>query len=101
MQGSKITLMTDAMLIQQLRGGDQTLKHISVLMIDEAHERSLNTDIVLGIAKLIKKQRPDDFYVIIASATIDPKPFLDFFNLSTIPKHLGAMKVPGQGNLTD
>lgn len=39
----------------------------------------MNTDIVLGIAKLLRQYRPDDFYVVIASATIDPKPFLDFF----------------------
>jgi ATP-dependent helicase HrpB len=40
----------------------------------------LNTDIVLGIAKLLRRLRPDDFYVVIASATIDPGPFLAFFH---------------------
>jgi hypothetical protein len=60
-------------------------------MIDEAHERNLNTDIVLGIAKLLRAQRPDNFFVLIASATIDPKPFLDFFN-----SPFSSLDVPGR-----
>jgi HrpA-like RNA helicase len=77
-QGRRIMLMTDAALVQMAQQ-DQHLESVSVLIIDEAHERSLNTDIVLGIAKLIRQARPTDFCVVIASATIDPKPFVDFF----------------------
>lgn len=46
-----------------------------------AHERSLNTDIVLGIAKRIRAMpaRADDFHVVVASATIDPRAFVSFF----------------------
>ena len=80
--GSSIMFMTDAALIRDSQR-DPTLAHIRVLIIDEAHERSLNTDIVLGIAKLLLAQRPKDFYVVIASATIDPTRFLHFFNRST------------------
>ena len=79
--GSRIMYMTDAALIRDSQR-DPSLKHIRVLIIDEAHERSLNTDIVLGIAKLLLAQRPDDFYVVIASATIDPARFLQFFDRS-------------------
>ncbi|CAF4173286.1 unnamed protein product, partial [Adineta steineri] len=57
--------------------------HIRVLIVDEAHERSLNTDIVIGISKLLLSKRPNDFYVVIASATIDPVRFLQFFDRST------------------
>jgi len=77
-RGNEIMLMTDSALVQ-LSQNDRLLSKIRVLMIDEAHERNLNTDIVLGIAKDILEKRRDDFFVIIASATIDPKPFLDFF----------------------
>ena len=90
-KGKEIMLMTDSALVK-LSQNDSELKEISVLMIDEAHERNLNTDIVLGIAKLLRAKRPDNFYVVIASATIDPKPFLDFFE-----KHEGtSLDVPGR-----
>ena len=77
-KGRKILLMTDGALVQMAQK-DPMLKDVRVLIIDEAHERCLNTDIVIGIAKLIRKQRPSFFHVIIASATINPKPFLAFF----------------------
>ena len=80
--GSSIMFMTDAALIRESQR-DPSLKHISVLIIDEAHERSLNTDIVLGVAKRLLEQRLKDFYVVIASATIDPTRFLQFFDRPT------------------
>lgn len=78
-KGKKIMLMTDGALVHKAQE-DPLLKDISVLIIDEAHERSLNTDLVIGIAKLLIDKRPNDFHVIISSATINPKPFLDFFS---------------------
>ncbi|CAF0858850.1 unnamed protein product [Adineta steineri] len=80
--GSDIMFMTDAALIRESQR-DPDLKHIRVLIVDEAHERSLNTDIVIGISKLLLSKRPNDFYVVIASATIDPVRFLQFFERST------------------
>lgn len=80
--GSSIMFMTDAALINESQL-DRKLKDIRVLIIDEAHERSLNTDIVLGLAKLLLEERPNDFYVVICSATIDPTSFLRFFDRST------------------
>lgn len=77
-KGKKIKLMTDAALVKKTQK-DSNLKKVSVLIIDEAHERSLNTDLVVGIAKLIRNNRPNDFYVVIASATINPQSFLEFF----------------------
>eukprot|EP00029_Vermamoeba_vermiformis_P009953 TRINITY_DN512_c0_g2_i1.p1 TRINITY_DN512_c0_g2~~TRINITY_DN512_c0_g2_i1.p1 ORF type:complete len:2506 (-),score=-35.58 TRINITY_DN512_c0_g2_i1:398-7915(-) len=76
--GSRIMLMTDSSLVMKAQH-QPDLKDVSVLIIDEAHERSLNTDLVLGIAMLVRRMRPDNFYVVICSATIDPKPFLEFF----------------------
>jgi HrpA-like RNA helicase len=77
-EGSKIMLMTDASLISRSQD-DSNLSDVGVLIIDEAHERSLNTDLVIGIAKRIRERRPHDFYIVIASATIDPKPFLAYY----------------------
>lgn len=54
--GSRIMLMTDAALVKAAQQ-DPVLSQVSVLMIDEAHERSLNTDLVLGLAKIIREKR--------------------------------------------
>ena len=89
-KGRRIELMTDACLVR-LAQKDLSLKGVSVLIIDEAHERSLNTDLVIGISKLVLQQRPNDFYVVISSATIDPKPFLEFyFETDPLPKSLSV-----------
>ena len=86
--GSHIMYMTDAMLVRELQNS-ATLDHIGVLVIDEAHERSLNTDIVIGIAKQVLAKRPTDFYVVVASATIDATKFLNyFFPTGPVPKPL-------------
>jgi len=77
--GTKIMYMTDAALIYEFQM-DSNLSGIRVLIIDEVHERSLNTDIVLGIAKLLLTKRKTDFSVVIASTTIDPIPILKFFD---------------------
>jgi hypothetical protein len=58
-EGSLIALMTDAALVNAAQR-DPDLRAVSVLIIDEAHERSLNTDIVLGIARLIRERSVSD-----------------------------------------
>ncbi|CAF4316572.1 unnamed protein product, partial [Rotaria sp. Silwood2] len=73
--GTDVMFMTDAALVRESQR-DPKLKRVHILLIYEAHERFLNTDIVLGIAKLLLAQRPDDFYVVIASVTIDSARFL-------------------------
>jgi HrpA-like RNA helicase len=72
--------MTDAALVRRVQK-DPLLSGVSVLIIDEAHERSLNTDLVLGISKQLASnpERPNPLHVVIASATIDPKPFVQYF----------------------
>lgn len=89
--GADIMFMTDSALIQESQR-DSQLSKIKVLIIDEAHERSLNTDIVIGLAKLLLNSRSEDFYVVIASATIDPIQFLNFFGRTSS----AVLNVPGR-----
>ncbi|MGD1822621.1 MAG: helicase-related protein [Pleomorphochaeta sp.] len=75
---TKIKVMTDGILLMELKS-DPLLKNYSVILVDEAHERSLNIDFILGMLKQVMNQRPD-FKVIISSATINTKKFSHFFD---------------------
>jgi pre-mRNA-splicing factor ATP-dependent RNA helicase DHX16 len=72
-----IKYMTDGMLLRQLLS-EPGLDSYSVMMIDEAHERNLATDILLGLLKDISRWRTD-LKIIISSATLDAQKFADFF----------------------
>lgn len=80
-----IKLMTDGILLAELTR-DPYLNQYEVIIIDEAHERSLNIDFLLGILKRILTKRRD-LKVIITSATIDPEKFAEFFKTAhhTVP----------------
>ncbi|KAK3519482.1 hypothetical protein QTP70_031671 [Hemibagrus guttatus] len=77
---TRIKFLTDGMLVREMMA-DPLLKKYSVLMLDEAHERTLYTDIAIGLLKKIQRKRRD-LRVIVASATLDAKKFHDFFNLN-------------------
>ncbi|AFI31622.1 helicase-related protein [Borrelia crocidurae] len=79
---TKIKLMTDGVLLQELKK-DTLLYEYDVIIIDEAHERSLNIDFILGLLKDILNKR-NDFKVIISSATINTKIFSKYFNNAPI-----------------
>jgi len=70
---TRVTLMTDGILLAALRG-DRELRAYDAIIIDEAHERSLTIDFLLGYLKQLLPRRPD-LTVIITSATIDPESF--------------------------
>ncbi|MGB0360041.1 MAG: ATP-dependent RNA helicase HrpA, partial [Endozoicomonas sp.] len=72
-----VKLMTDGILLAEIQN-DRFLNHYDTLIIDEAHERSLNIDFLLGYIKLILPKRPD-LKVIITSATIDVERFSKHF----------------------
>ena len=74
---SYIKLMTDGILLAEMQN-DRLLRQYDTLIIDEAHERSLNIDFILGYLRQILPKRPD-LKVIITSATIDPERFATHF----------------------
>nr|WP_245645412.1 ATP-dependent RNA helicase HrpA [Pseudonocardia acaciae] len=75
---TRVKLMTDGILLAEL-GRDRMLSRYDTLIIDEAHERSLNIDFILGYLKRLLPQRPD-LKLIITSATIDPQRFSRHFD---------------------
>ena len=75
---TRIKIMTDGILLQELKA-DYTLSAYSTIVVDEAHERSLNIDFVLGLLKRIIEIRPD-FKVVVSSATINAEVFSQYFD---------------------
>ncbi|MCS6710973.1 ATP-dependent RNA helicase HrpA [Brachybacterium sp. EF45031] len=76
-QDARLKLMTDGILLAEI-SRDRLLRHYDAIIIDEAHERSLTIDVILGYLKQILPQRPD-LKVVITSATIDPERFARHF----------------------
>ena len=74
---SQVKLLTDGMLLAEIQQ-DRYLNEYDTLIIDEAHERSLNIDFLLGYLQQLLPKRPD-LKLIITSATIDPERFAEHF----------------------
>ncbi|KAM7279154.1 hypothetical protein ACFE04_006288 [Oxalis oulophora] len=83
-----IKYMTDGMLLREFLG-EPDLASYSVIMVDEAHERTLSTDILFGLVKDIARFRPD-LKLLISSATLDAVKFSNFFDNAPI------FKIPGR-----
>ncbi|XP_057538264.1 probable pre-mRNA-splicing factor ATP-dependent RNA helicase DEAH9 isoform X2 [Amaranthus tricolor] len=83
---TRIKFLTDGVLLREMMD-DPLLSKYSVIMIDEAHERSISTDIVLGLLKKIQRRRPE-LRLVISSATIEAKSIASFFRGSK--KHRGT-----------
>eukprot|EP01125_Pyxidicula_operculata_P017168 TRINITY_DN5991_c0_g1_i1.p1 TRINITY_DN5991_c0_g1~~TRINITY_DN5991_c0_g1_i1.p1 ORF type:complete len:615 (+),score=183.14 TRINITY_DN5991_c0_g1_i1:732-2576(+) len=82
-----IKYMTDGMLLREFLG-EPDLKSYSVMIIDEAHERTLHTDILFGLVKDVARFRKD-LKIIISSATLDANKFSTYFDNAPI------YKIPG------
>lgn len=76
-EGTAIKFMTDGILLREAQQNASLIQY-SVIVVDEAHERNLNTDFVLGLLKDVLPRRPD-LKIVVTSATIDPKKFSDYF----------------------
>ena len=83
---TSVKLMTDGILLAEIHS-DPLLKHYDTLIVDEAHERSLNIDFLLGYLKQLLPRRPD-LKLIITSATLDADRFA---------RHFGAVVVEVSG----
>ena len=86
-EGSYVKLMTDGILLAETQG-DPFLNAYDTIIIDEAHERSLNIDFLLGYLKQLLPKRPD-LKVIVTSATIDADRFSQHFSMKT---NVGVIK---------
>ena len=76
-EDTRIALLTDGILLNEIHR-DRLLRRYDMVIVDEAHERSLNVDFLLGYLRRILPKRPD-LKVVITSATIDPESFAKHF----------------------
>ncbi|MDR3335056.1 MAG: ATP-dependent RNA helicase [Treponema sp.] len=81
---TKIKIMTDGMLLQEMKL-DPYLSKYGVIVVDEAHERSLNIDFILGLLKRVLELRKE-FKVIVSSATINAQVFSQYFEECPVVK---------------
>lgn len=75
---TRIKIMTDGILLQEMRA-DPDLRRYSLVMVDEAHERSLNIDFILGLLKDVLRRRRD-LHVVVSSATLNAAAFREYFD---------------------
>jgi ATP-dependent RNA helicase DHX8/PRP22 len=94
-EGTRIKYMTDGMLIREAII-DPKLRSYSVVFVDEAHERTVNTDVLLGLLKRAQRHRHPTRHplkLVIMSATLDQANFLEFFE-GSIPAYIEGRQFP-------
>ncbi|KMZ56447.1 putative ATP-dependent RNA helicase [Zostera marina] len=93
---TKIKFLTDGVLLREMMD-DPLLTKYSIIIVDEAHERSISTDMLLGLLKKIQRRR-SELRLVISSATIDAKTMSTFFTGSK--KHQGLEAKDDKLNMT-
>ena len=92
---AQVKYLTDGMLIREAIS-DPLLRAYSVIFVDEAHERSVNTDVLLGLLKGAQQNRYDGRHplkLVVMSATLEEEKFLAFFPLSK-PAYIPGRQYP-------
>ena len=81
-EGTRITFMTDGILLRKIQE-DPTLSEYAAIMVDEAHERSLNIDLTLGLLKRLQRERAETglppVKILVSSATLEKEKFAKYF----------------------
>ena len=91
---TRLEVVTEAILVRQLQS-DPALEDYNVVVLDEFHERSVNTDLALAFLKEAMQLR-DDLFVVIMSATIDTKKFQRWLSLPKPPEEVPVISIPGR-----
>jgi len=87
---TRLVLMTDGLLLAEL-ASDPLLRRYDTIIVDEAHERTLNVDLLLGVLKGLLPRRPD-LKLIVTSATLDVERMAEFFDAAPI------IRISGRGH---
>lgn len=86
---TKIKYVTDGILLREAIS-DPLLSKYNVIILDEIHERSLETDILMGLLKMLQEKRKNDLKIILMSATLNINQFYDYF------LDIKVLKIPGR-----
>lgn len=93
---TRLLYCTDGTLLARILGSDPTLSEFTGVIVDEAHERQVQIDVLLYFLKKVVESRPD-FKLVIMSATINPSVFRDYFSTKKIS--FGELTISGKPNL--
>lgn len=92
---TRIKYLTDGMLLKESLSASFAQRYHTII-IDEAHERTLRSDVMFGLVKMLIDEGKTDVKVIIMSATLDIEKFKTFFSSSALADSIGVLRIPGR-----